>query len=51
MDNEEKCPNCQSTDLNIDKSYIDEETGEEVHWDTWQAKCNKCGYNFLIVWV
>lgn len=52
LDEKEVCKECGSEDVKVTPTLIDYEDGriEENH-DTQEAKCQKCGKEWLVIWI
>lgn len=45
----DKCPKCKSENLKIDDVFYDDDDGGKIKADHYDAHCNDCGWDFLLV--
>lgn len=42
------CPKCKSNNLKVEKIIYEEDDGEIIDLDDYNAHCNDCGFDFTI---
>lgn len=49
LERKDKCPKCNSKDLEIEQCFFIDDDGKKIMLDHHDAKCDSCGYSFLLI--
>lgn len=45
----DRCPKCKSVNIYMERNYFFDDDGNKVFVDSWDAHCNDCGWDFILI--